>query len=201
VDENRLTWTVGGLLALAFAWTVSDSAGRDGARTRPGDLPEETPAPWPSEEVDVRAADRDGCHVDGLDFWTGEVRGDYRLSATAGATGDNDRAVRPIELSIASFDDESDTPEAAEWRHFNERCATASLKTLTAAEADFRGCNGDADCVGGFWTADVRGLYAPKADSEPTGEQDPEIPDWAARTKCPGDHVRTPGCPWMLDAS
>lgn len=41
-------------------------------------------------------------------------------------------AVRP-----ADHDPDDESPEAAGWRRFNERCASDSLKTLTSAEADF----------------------------------------------------------------
>lgn len=50
----------------------------------------------------------------------------------------------------------------------NERCASASLKTLSQAEADFRGCDGGGNRVDDFWTADVAGLYGVKdAPEEP----------------------------------
>ncbi len=45
-------------------------------------------------------------------------------------------------------------------RSSNERNASASLKTLTSAEADFRSNDRDADRQNNFWTDDVYALYA-----------------------------------------
>src|SRR5581483_9809124 len=47
----------------------------------------------------------------------------------------------------------------ASQRASNERNASASLKTLTAAEADFRANDRDGNHVNDFWTGDVKGLY------------------------------------------
>jgi prepilin-type N-terminal cleavage/methylation domain-containing protein len=44
-------------------------------------------------------------------------------------------------------------------RASNERNASASLKTLATAEADFRSNDRDGNHVNDFWTADVEGLY------------------------------------------
>jgi prepilin-type N-terminal cleavage/methylation domain-containing protein len=44
-------------------------------------------------------------------------------------------------------------------RASNERNASTSLKTLTAAEADFRANDRDGNHVNDFWTGDVKGLY------------------------------------------
>ncbi len=44
-------------------------------------------------------------------------------------------------------------------RASNERNASTSLKTLTAAEADFRSNDRDWNHVSDFWTANVAGLY------------------------------------------
>ncbi len=44
-------------------------------------------------------------------------------------------------------------------RASNERNASASLKTLTSAEADFRSNDRDGNKVNDFWTLDVSGLY------------------------------------------
>ena len=41
----------------------------------------------------------------------------------------------------------------------NERNASASLKTLTSAQADFRSNDRDGNKISDFWTADVAGLY------------------------------------------
>src|SRR5215203_2691977 len=41
----------------------------------------------------------------------------------------------------------------------NERNASASLKTLSSAEADFRANDRDWNHVNDFWTGDVKGLY------------------------------------------
>ena len=45
-------------------------------------------------------------------------------------------------------------------RASNERNASASLKTLTTAEADFRSNDRDGNLVNDFWTGDVWALYA-----------------------------------------
>jgi len=45
-------------------------------------------------------------------------------------------------------------------RASNERNASASLKTLTTAEADFRSNDRDGNLVNDFWTLDVWALYA-----------------------------------------
>jgi prepilin-type N-terminal cleavage/methylation domain-containing protein len=47
----------------------------------------------------------------------------------------------------------------ASQRASNERNASTSLKTFTAAEADFRSNDRDGNHVNDFWTADVSGLY------------------------------------------
>ena len=44
-------------------------------------------------------------------------------------------------------------------RASNERSASAILKTLASAEADFRGNDRDGNGVQEFWTGDVSGLY------------------------------------------
>src|SRR6516165_7868464 len=44
-------------------------------------------------------------------------------------------------------------------RASNERNASTSLKTITAAQADFRANDRDGNHVNDFWTADVKGLY------------------------------------------
>jgi hypothetical protein len=47
----------------------------------------------------------------------------------------------------------------ASQRASNERNASASLKTLASAEADFRGNDRDGNKIQDFWTRDVAGLY------------------------------------------
>ena len=44
-------------------------------------------------------------------------------------------------------------------RASNERNASASLKTIASAQADFRGNDRDGNKIQDFWTADVSGLY------------------------------------------
>jgi type II secretory pathway pseudopilin PulG len=44
-------------------------------------------------------------------------------------------------------------------RASNERNASTTLKTFSAAEADFRANDRDGNHVNDFWTADVKGLY------------------------------------------
>jgi hypothetical protein len=45
----------------------------------------------------------------------------------------------------------------------NDRNATASLKTIATAQADFRANDRDGNQVNDFWRADIAGLYALKA--------------------------------------
>lgn len=54
----------------------------------------------------------------------------------------------------------------ASQRASNERNASASLKTLASAEADFRANDRDGNGVRDFWTGDVRGLYFISARGE-----------------------------------
>ena len=44
-------------------------------------------------------------------------------------------------------------------RSSNDRNASFTLKTIAAAEADFRGNDRDGNKINDFWTADVKGLY------------------------------------------
>jgi type II secretory pathway pseudopilin PulG len=59
-------------------------------------------------------------------------------------------------------------------RASNERNAAASLKTLAAAEADFRANDRDANRRIDFWTADVAGLYG-LTPADVKGNRDPMI--------------------------
>jgi len=54
-------------------------------------------------------------------------------------------------------------------RASNERNASASLKTIASAEADFRGNDRDGNRVQDFWVADVASLYGmdPMGSTEP----------------------------------
>ena len=54
-------------------------------------------------------------------------------------------------------------------RASNERNASASLKTLASAEADFRGNDRDGNHVQDFWTVDAAGLFSlcPTGAAEP----------------------------------
>jgi len=54
-------------------------------------------------------------------------------------------------------------------REANERNAAAALKTLCAAEFDFRANDRDGNGVNDFWTGDVAGLYRirPEGSNEP----------------------------------
>lgn len=56
-------------------------------------------------------------------------------------------------------------------RASNERNASASLRTVGVAQADFRSNHRDNNRVQDFWTADVAGLYA--IDNTPTGTPSP----------------------------
>ncbi|HEV3027042.1 MAG TPA: DUF2950 family protein, partial [Planctomycetota bacterium] len=49
-------------------------------------------------------------------------------------------------------------------RASNERTASTTIKTLTAAEADFRANDRDHNGVNDFWTGDVSGLYSLTVD-------------------------------------
>jgi len=71
-------------------------------------------------------------------------------------------------VTMAGGPESEEAPEAAEWRRFNERCSSDSLKTLSSAEPDFRANDEDWARVEDFWTADVRGLYTlPSAQERP----------------------------------
>ncbi len=52
-------------------------------------------------------------------------------------------------------------------RAANERNASASLKTLASAEADFRANDRDNNKINDFWTADVRSLYTFQVNGSP----------------------------------
>ncbi len=58
------------------------------------------------------------------------------------------------------------------WQRFSERGASDSLRTLSAAEADFRGCDRDWATVNDFWATDISGLYTltPAAADDAPGE-------------------------------
>jgi len=60
-------------------------------------------------------------------------------------------------------------------RASNERNASASLKTILTAEADFRSNDRDNDGVQNFWVRDVYGLYAlcPSPDGTKAAKPDP----------------------------
>jgi hypothetical protein len=60
----------------------------------------------------------------------------------------------------------------ASQRASNERNASASLKTLAAAEADFRANDRDGNAANEFWTGDVAGLYC-MSDASIQGRRDP----------------------------
>ena len=69
---------------------------------------------------------------------------------------------------------ETASDERSEWEHFNERCASDSLKTLTAPEPDFRANDRDWCHVNDFWAGDVTGLYTmtPAAKPAPGEKRD-----------------------------
>jgi type II secretory pathway pseudopilin PulG len=62
-------------------------------------------------------------------------------------------------------------------RASNEREAVTALKTLAAAEADFRTNDRDKNRVNDFWTADVKGLFTmtPAAELE-KGDRPKHLP-------------------------
>lgn len=53
-------------------------------------------------------------------------------------------------------------------RASNERNASASLKTLSSAQADFRANDRDGNGVNDFWTADVKSLYTMTSPKGPS---------------------------------
>jgi type II secretory pathway pseudopilin PulG len=58
-------------------------------------------------------------------------------------------------------------------RASNDRNASASLKTLASAEADFRSNDRDGNGVRDFWTGDVAGLYCIAAATGRPGSREP----------------------------
>jgi len=64
----------------------------------------------------------------------------------------------------------------ASQRASNERNASTSLKTLTAAQADFRANDRDGNHVNDFWTADVKGLYTMTSCTVPGNKNDSTDP-------------------------
>lgn len=66
------------------------------------------------------------------------------------------RSVLDDLAAAAGITDVADPPGDA---GAHERCSSASLKTLSVAEADFRANDRDWCSVNDFWTGDVVGLY------------------------------------------
>ena len=56
--------------------------------------------------------------------------------------------------------DENVSDEARQGERWSERLGSVSLKTLSADEVDFRGCDGGGQPAVDFWSADVWGLYS-----------------------------------------
>jgi outer membrane lipoprotein-sorting protein len=73
------------------------------------------------------------------------------------------------ELAILSVTVRPSAPGSKAQMASNERNASASLKTLATAEADFRANDRDNNHVNDFWTGDVAGLYT----IVPAGGKDP----------------------------
>jgi outer membrane lipoprotein-sorting protein len=73
------------------------------------------------------------------------------------------------ELAILSVTVRPSAPGSKAQMASNERNASASLKTLATAEADFRANDRDNNHVNDFWTGDVAGLYTvvPAGGKEP----------------------------------
>lgn len=61
-------------------------------------------------------------------------------------------------------------------RASNERQASASLKTMASAEADFRANDRDGNGVNDFWTGDVKGLYTMTSAAVRGARGDPSDP-------------------------
>jgi hypothetical protein len=79
-------------------------------------------------------------------------------------------------------------------RAVNDRNASASLMTLTSAQADFRANDRDGNQINDFWRGDVAGLYFLKLGSEPIKliEQSVALADVAPRTEIPSFLTRSP---------
>jgi hypothetical protein len=60
-------------------------------------------------------------------------------------------------------------------RASNERNASAALKTVATAEADFRSYDRDGNKMEDYWVADVSGLYRIMADNQPQMLIEPSI--------------------------
>lgn len=68
----------------------------------------------------------------------------------------------------------------------NERAASAALKELASAQADFRGNDRDGNRLQDFWTGDVAGLCTLKAGGRPLALIDPGIAAADAAPLVPG---------------
>jgi hypothetical protein len=66
---------------------------------------------------------------------------------------------------------------APEPRAANERNASAALKTLTSAQANFRANDRDMNGVHDFWTGDVASLYYLEVDGQPIRLISKEVAD------------------------
>lgn len=76
--------------------------------------------------------------------------------------------------SVRDDDEMTESAEAGEWRRFNERCASDSLKTISSPEADFIADERDEHRLEDFWTADVATLYTLQPQ-EPPKEEEPDF--------------------------
>lgn len=64
-----------------------------------------------------------------------------------------------IESAPGASDDGEPMDESEQWQRFSQSCASASLRTISEAEADFISDGREANRVDDFWTADIAGLY------------------------------------------
>jgi hypothetical protein len=60
---------------------------------------------------------------------------------------------------LAASHPPAEEPILRSW--LDDLSARPTLQSLTAAEADFRGCDRDGNHVADFWTSDVKSLYLP----------------------------------------
>jgi hypothetical protein len=58
--------------------------------------------------VDIRANDRDWCHVN--DFWSNDIAGLYTMTGAAEAEAGTDPAIKLIELSVFTVDEDGGDP-------------------------------------------------------------------------------------------
>jgi hypothetical protein len=81
--------------------------------------------------------------------------------------GDPEKAQTIMREAMEKYAPEMAAGMASALQAANERNASATLKSLAAAEADFRANDRDENHVNDFWVADVSGLYRVDAGQGP----------------------------------